>query len=143
MKRMPKSVVEIDIEFLDGKPYFRRFFCAVGPCIEGFLEGCRPYLSIDSTALNGRSNGHLAAACSVDGHIGCTPLYMVLLTLKRKTIGFGSSHLHKAIGDLPLLVCTDACKGLENADKYAFPNVGQRECFRHLMKNYVLKYIGL
>jgi hypothetical protein len=40
----------------------------------------------------------------------------------------------KAIGDLPLLVvCIDACKGLENTVKPVFPQADQRECFRHLM----------
>jgi hypothetical protein len=57
MKRMPGSVIEIDVEVKDGLPCFRRFFCALAPCIEGFLEGCRPYLAIDSTALSGRWNG--------------------------------------------------------------------------------------
>ena len=44
------------------------FFCALKPCIDVFLEGCRPYLSVDSTALYVRWNGHLAAACAMDGH---------------------------------------------------------------------------
>ena len=44
------------------------FFGAIKPCIKSFLEGCKPYLIIDSTALNGRWNGHLAAACGIDGH---------------------------------------------------------------------------
>ena len=54
LKRSLGSVIEIDLKEVDGKVYFHRFFCALNPCIEGFLEGCRPYLSIDSTALNGR-----------------------------------------------------------------------------------------
>lgn len=62
LKRSPGSVVEIDVLDVDGQVYFNRFFCALKPCIDGFLEGCRPYLSLDSTALNGRWNGHLAAA---------------------------------------------------------------------------------
>jgi hypothetical protein len=62
LKRSPGSVVEIDVLDVDGQVYFNRFFCALKPCIDGFLEGCRPYLSIDSTTLNGRWNGHLAAA---------------------------------------------------------------------------------
>jgi hypothetical protein len=58
MKRMPGSVVEIDIfEDEDGPVYFHCFFCALKPCIDGFLEGCRPDLSIDATTLNGRWNG--------------------------------------------------------------------------------------
>jgi hypothetical protein len=52
-------------------------------------------------------------------------------------------QLHKALGDMPLLaVCTDACKGLEEAVKLVFPMVEQRECFKHLMDNYVKKYKG-
>jgi transposase-like protein len=46
-------------------------------------------------------------------------------------------QLKKVIGDPPLLaVCTDACKGLENAVKRVFPKAEQRECFLHLMKNF-------
>src|SRR5438132_9549389 len=60
--------VEIDTQVVDGRVYFHKFFCALKPCVDGFLEGCRPYLSIDSTALNGRWNGHLAAATGVDGN---------------------------------------------------------------------------
>jgi hypothetical protein len=57
MRRMPNSVVGIDVELKDDMPYFRIF-----------LERCRSYLSRDSTTLNGRSNGHLVAVCSVDFH---------------------------------------------------------------------------
>jgi hypothetical protein len=53
------------------------------------------------------------------------------------------SQLKKAIGDPPVLaVCTDACKGLENAVKNVFPKAEQRECFRHLMGNAVKKFQG-
>jgi hypothetical protein len=62
------SVVEIDVLLVDGEVYFHRFFCALEPCIDGFLEGCRPHLSVDARALNGRWNGHLAEAVAVDGH---------------------------------------------------------------------------
>jgi hypothetical protein len=57
---MPDSVIEIDIdEEEDERLYFKRFFCALIPYLEGFHEGCRSYLSVDSTKLNGRWNGHL------------------------------------------------------------------------------------
>jgi hypothetical protein len=52
-------------------------------------------------------------------------------------------HLRRAIGDPPVLaVSSDTCKGLENAVKTVFPHAEQRECFRHLMENYVKKYGG-
>ena len=37
-------------------------------CQKGFLEGCRPYLAVDATALTGRFRGQLVAACALDGH---------------------------------------------------------------------------
>jgi hypothetical protein len=49
-------------------------FCTLAPCIQGFLDGCRPYLSIDSIALNGRWNGHIATATAIDGHNWMYPL---------------------------------------------------------------------
>jgi transposase-like protein len=43
---------------------------------------------------------------------------------------------------LLIVVCTDACKGLEEVVKFVFPMAKQRECFKHLMNNYVKKYKG-
>jgi transposase-like protein len=52
-------------------------------------------------------------------------------------------HLRRAIGDPSLLaVSSDAYEGLENAIKIVFPHTEQRECFRHLMENYVKRYGG-
>jgi transposase-like protein len=52
-------------------------------------------------------------------------------------------QLHKAIGNQDVLaVSTDACKGLENAVKEVFPQAEQRECFRHLMNNFVKRFGG-
>lgn len=51
------------------------------------------------------------------------------------------SQLNKAIGNAsPLAICTDACKGLENAIEQVFPQAEHRECFRHLMQNFIKKY---
>jgi hypothetical protein len=81
LEKMPDSVVEIDVILEDGKYYFSRFFCALGPCISGFRDGCRPYLSVDSTALNGRWNGHLASATGVDGHNWMYHVFVLVIYL--------------------------------------------------------------
>jgi hypothetical protein len=53
------------------------------------------------------------------------------------------THLRRAIGEVPLLaVSADACKGLENVIKDVFPHAEQRECFRHMMQNYVKRFPG-
>jgi hypothetical protein len=66
MQKSPDSVIELDVKMDEGRPFFSQFFCALGPCIAGFKGGCRPYLSVDSTTLNGRWNGHLCCAIGVD-----------------------------------------------------------------------------
>jgi hypothetical protein len=144
MLRSPVSVVEIDVLEVDGDIYFHRFFCALKPCIDGFLEGCRPHLSVDATALNGRWNGHLAAAVAVDGHNWMYPVAFGFIA-KETTNSWTwfMKQLKKAIGDLPLLAfCSDACKGLENAVQNVFPSAEQRECFHHMVKNFKNRYRG-
>jgi hypothetical protein len=142
VRRSPGSVVEIGLQMVDDKLYFHRFFCALKPCIDGFLEGCRPYLAIDSTALNGRWNGHLAAACAIDGHNWMYPIAFGFIdgeTTDNWT--WFMTQLRTAIGHLQVLaISSDACKGLENAIQTIFPHAEHRECFRHLMNNFVKRY---
>ncbi|CAO2190691.1 unnamed protein product [Urochloa humidicola] len=144
LRRSPGSVIEIETMEVDGKIYFHRFFCALSPCIEGFLGGCRPYLSIDSTALNGRWNGQLASATALDGHNWMYPVAFGFIQSETEdNWAWFMRCLHRAIGDLPrLAICTDACKGLENAVAQVFPYAEQRECFRHLMQNFIKKFTG-
>jgi hypothetical protein len=63
----PDSVIEVHCHMDGEKMYFRRFFCELGSCTQGFREGCQSYLSVDSTRLNDKWCGQLAAACGVDG----------------------------------------------------------------------------
>jgi transposase-like protein len=117
--------------------YISTIFLSLKPCIDGFLDGCRTHLSIDATTLNGRWNGHLAAAVAVDGHNWMYPVaYGFIASETTDNWTWFMEQLKKAIGDPPLLaVCSDACKGLENVVKNVFPNAEQRECFYHLVKN--------
>jgi hypothetical protein len=86
----PDSVIELDVHMVGDKIFFRRFFCALGPCIQGFQEGCCHYLSVDPTRFNGRLCGQLTTTCGWMDTIGCTRLLSVLLTLKRRKIEHGS-----------------------------------------------------
>ena len=64
----PSSFVVIDHHTIAGQIRFNRLFFAMKPCIDGFLNGCRPYLAIDSTFFIGKFRGQLACAVAVDGH---------------------------------------------------------------------------
>ncbi|XP_012701350.1 uncharacterized protein LOC101765173 [Setaria italica] len=142
--RQPGSVVEIDTVKIGEKHHFNGFFCAFRDSIDGFLYGCKPYISIDSTALNGQWNGHMPAALALDGHNWMFPLAFGFFDseTKENRIWF-MEQLGKAIGVLPrMAICTNACKGLESAMKHVFPWAEQRECFRHLMENMKKKFTG-
>jgi hypothetical protein len=115
--RSPGSVVEIATVKVGNKVHFSRFFCTFKGSIDGFLEGCRPYISIDSTALNGQWNGHMPAANAIDGHNWMFPIAFGFFDSETKEnwIWF-MEQLDKALGPLDkLAVCTDAYKGLEAA----------------------------
>uniref|UniRef100_A0A453M9L0 MULE transposase domain-containing protein n=1 Tax=Aegilops tauschii subsp. strangulata TaxID=200361 RepID=A0A453M9L0_AEGTS len=137
-KRSPGSIVEVDTKVVDGKVHFHRFFMALKPSIDGFLAGCRPYLSIDSMAFNGRWRGYLAACTTLDGHNWMFPVAIGFIDGEtEENWTWFMSQLNRALGSVPnLAICIDACKGLENAVKKVFPHVEQRECFRHLMANF-------
>lgn len=47
---------------------FKSIFNALKPCIDGFLAGCRLFLGIDASTLNGKNIVQLASATDVDGH---------------------------------------------------------------------------
>jgi hypothetical protein len=61
---------------------------------------------------------------------------------KERWIWF-TEQLCKAVGESdPLVVCSNACKGLTAVVQAVFPNVEKRECFRYLMQNYVKHFGG-
>ncbi|CAN6249838.1 unnamed protein product [Urochloa humidicola] len=69
----PGSLVEIEYAQVGKKVRFTKMFVALKTCVDGFLNGCRPFLGVDSTVLTGRWRGQLASASAVDGHNWLNP----------------------------------------------------------------------
>ena len=145
-KACPGSVVEVDKHAVTykmrkkmmEKECFRRAFVSFKACWKGFLDGCRPYLAVDATALNGRFRGQLVAACAIDAHNWLFPVaYGVLEIESEESWKWFLENLRQVIG-FPhgLVIHTDACKGLETAVEKVFPGVEHRECMRHLAANF-------
>ena len=67
-KTNPGSLVDIEYEKVGKKMRFTRMFVALKSCVDGFLNGCKPFLGVDSTHLTGKWKGQLASATGIDGH---------------------------------------------------------------------------
>jgi hypothetical protein len=141
----PGSIVEVDHVTVDGKNHFSKMFVALKPCVDGFLNGCRPYLGIDSTVLTGKWRGQLASAIGIDGHNWMFPVaYGVFESESTDNWAWFMDKLHSAIGSPEgLVLSTDAGKGIDTAVTRVFTNgVEHRECMRHLVKNFQKRFSG-
>jgi hypothetical protein len=138
----PGSLVIIDHHTINDKIRFRRFFFALKPYIDGFLNGCRPYLAIDSTFLIGKFKGQLASASTVDGHKWLYPVcFGVFDSETNENWIWFLSHLRVAIGSpRGLAICTDAGQAVMAGVGEVFPGAEHRECMFHLVTNFKKRY---
>jgi hypothetical protein len=141
----PGRIVHIDYEKFGTKFRFTKMFVTLKPCLDGFTNGCIPYLGIDSTALTGRWKGQLASAIGIDGHNWMYPVaYEVFESESKESWGWFMTKLAEAIGSpLGLVISTDVGKGIDTAVTKVFTNgVEHRECMRHLFKNFQKRFHG-
>ena len=125
------------LERKNKRTWFKRIFVALKPCIDGFLVGCWPFLGIDATGLKSKCTGQLASTTGVDGH---NWLYYVAYVVFHSDIEdnwkWFMQQLHRAMGSFAgLVICTDACKGLETVVGKVFPQA-EYQCMRHLYGNF-------
>jgi hypothetical protein len=142
----PGSIVDIEYARVGKKIRFTRLFVALKACVDGFLNGCRPFLGVDSMVLTGRWRGQLASASAVDGHNWLFPIaYGVFESDSAENWKWFFEKLQTAIGSPPgLVISTDAGKGIDSVVTDVFSNgVEHRECMRHLVKNFQKRYRGL
>jgi hypothetical protein len=119
----PGSIVDIELEKVGEQNRFKRIFVALKPCIDGFLAGCRPFIGLDASSLNEKYLGQLVSAIGIDGHNWLYHIaYGVFNTETEDNWKWFIQNLHRVVGDPPrLVICSDACKGLEKAVGAVFP----------------------
>jgi hypothetical protein len=143
----PGSIIEIDVKKVGKvgkKRRFKRIFVALKPCVDGFLTGCRPFIGIDASSLNGKYTGQLASATGVDGHNWLYHIaYAIFDSEGKDNWTWFMKQLRRAVGSPQgLVICIDACEGLETAVGTVFPEDEYRECMMHLYANFMKHYTG-
>jgi hypothetical protein len=140
----PGSFVVIDHHTINKKIRFHRLFFALKACVDGFLRGCRPYLAVDSTFLNGRFRGQLCVACAVDGHNWMYPVAVgVIDSETNENWKWFMERLKEAIGNpVGLTFSTDCGEPVMHGVSEVFPTAEHRECMYHLVQNFKKNYSG-
>jgi transposase-like protein len=143
-KKSPGSFVVIDNHTVNGKIRFNRCFFALRACVDGFLAGCRPYLAVDSTFLNGRYRGQLCVAIAVDGHNWMYPVAVgVIDSESNENWIWFMQRLREAIGcPAGMTFSTDCGLAVMNGVSEVFPDAEHRECMWHLVQNFKKRYSG-
>ena len=62
------------VKYTSTDGHFSQLFVAHAFSIQGFMQGCRPILAIDSCHLSGSYKGALLSAIAYDGDDGMFPL---------------------------------------------------------------------
>lgn len=127
---------------------FKRFYVCLDACKRGFLDGCRPMISLDACHLRGFVKGQILAAVGIDANDGMYPiafavcegenydswqwfLRLLLIDIKHPPIGAGVWNF-----------ISDQQKGLKQALEEVIPEAPTRFCLRHLYANFKNKFKG-
>ncbi|PKU74704.1 hypothetical protein MA16_Dca004895 [Dendrobium catenatum] len=117
---------------------FQRFYVSFKVCAEGFINGCRPLISMDACHLKSKYLGVLLSANALDGNNGLFNIaYVVVETESKQTWSWFLNNLTVTIGMNiePLAFISDMKKYLGEAIREIYPEAEYRVCIRHLWKN--------
>nr|CAD1817297.1 unnamed protein product [Ananas comosus var. bracteatus] len=144
VRRNPGSHVEVKLQVINGEHHFQRVFLAFGQCIQGFLNGCRPYIALHGCHLKEKYRGVLISATSIDGNKSIFLVAFGVVESENSNSWEWFLHgLKAAIGESEGLVfSSDRQKGLDEAVQVVYPRVEYKECMRHLYGNFKTKFRG-
>ncbi|WVZ13156.1 hypothetical protein V8G54_017686 [Vigna mungo] len=73
LARNPGSTIKVQVDPVNGKPIFRRFYACLKACKYSFVS-CRPIIGLDGAFLKGRHHGELLTAVGRDANDQMLPL---------------------------------------------------------------------
>ncbi|XP_031396836.1 uncharacterized protein LOC116207857 [Punica granatum] len=119
---------------------FKRFYVGFEGLKQGFLNGCRPVISLDGCFLKTHLGGQLLSAIGRDGNNQMFPIAWAVVEGENEDSW--RWFLHRLTYDLGIsdgfgwTMLSDQQKGLQNAVRAYMPNVEHRFCARHLYANW-------
>ncbi|XP_042487052.1 uncharacterized protein LOC122067285 [Macadamia integrifolia] len=127
---------------------FKRLFVSFKACVDGFLNGCRPFIGVDGCHLKGTYGGVLLAAVTVDGNKGLFPIaYCVVECECKESWNFFLCNLYIMLQSVnyvsPITFMSDKQKGLCDAISNTFRGCHHRWCSRHLYQNFKSLHPGV
>lgn len=133
LKYNPGSVVRYQIN-VDGS--FKRRFIALSGALQGFLNGCHPFIGVDGTFLKGQHHGMLLTAITLDGNKQLYPLAVAVVEIEcfDSWVFFLESLRDGLRGDNFTFMSDRKKKGLWDVFTLVFPNSQQRFCMLHFFR---------
>ncbi|XP_026456001.1 uncharacterized protein LOC113356969 [Papaver somniferum] len=114
--------------------------------LEGFKNGCMPFIGLDGCHLNGKYGGVLLSTVALGANNGMYPLAIFICDCENKENWILFLNLIKDMlleHPAPLTFISDRQKGLIPALQIVFPSNITRYCFRHMYENFKTKHKGV
>jgi len=80
----PGSTVRLEVESIDGKNHFRKFYVCFAGLKNGWLEGCRRVISLDGCFLKGICKGELLSVVGRDANNQIYPIAWAVVCVENK-----------------------------------------------------------
>lgn len=143
MIKNPKGVAQCHRNYMDNT--FKDCCIAYYASIECFVRGCRPFIGLDGCFLKGRYGGCCLSiiALDVNNDIFSIAFYIYEGETKETWTEF-LTILQPYLTEhpQPLTFISDRQKGLVPYVSAIFPTSSHKYCFRHVYKNFKLKFKG-
>ncbi|MCL7028160.1 hypothetical protein MKW94_026774 [Papaver nudicaule] len=116
---------------------FHRLFVAFHASLQGFEQGCRPLLFLDSTPLNSKYQGTLLSATAADGDDGVFPVAFAIVDAETDdNWRWFLLELRSSVTTSQITFVADMQKGLSESIPEVFGDAKHSYCLRYLTESF-------
>ena len=116
---------------------FMQLFIAHGFSVHGFLMGCRPIISINSSNLSGPHKGALFSALAYDADDDMFPLAYAIVSLENYYNWFWFLHrLKQLVGEMEVVIISGRHHAIIRSVAEVFGVENHAYCYRHLKEDF-------